>query len=59
MNWQVLRDKKTVVYFLLSFLSFIVAIVCALKDNSGWIGLIVIGHISLLFAIMRAQKITY
>ena len=58
MNSQVLRDKKTVVYFLLSFVLFIVAIGCAVKENSAWVVFVVSGNIFTLFAVFRAQKIT-
>ena len=59
MNWQVLRDKKTFVYFLLSFVLFIVAIGFAMKDNSAWVILVVVGNIIFLCAVVRAQKKTY
>ena len=59
MNWQVLRDKKTIAYFLLSCISFIVAIIIAVKDNQYWVALILIGNVFTLFAVFRAQKVTY
>ena len=59
MNWQVLRDKKTIAYFLLSCISFIVAIIIAVKENKDWVVLIVIGNIFTLFAVFRAQKVIY
>ena len=58
-NWQVLRDKKTIAYFLLSVISFIVAIGVAMKDNSAWVVLVLIGNIFTLFAVFRAQKVIY
>lgn len=59
MDWKILRDKKTIAYFLLSVISFIVAIIVAIKDNEDWVVLIVIGNIFTLFAVFRAQKVIY
>ncbi|RLL48451.1 hypothetical protein D8M04_04100 [Oceanobacillus piezotolerans] len=56
MNWSVLKDLKTMLGFITSILSGIIAIVLAVNNNDLWVLLVIVTLILMILSVFRADK---
>lgn len=54
-----MKDTKTVISFVFALCFMIVSIIFASNDDSIWVFWLVTGLVTLIFAVMRAHKLTH
>lgn len=57
MNREILKDPKTILGFVLSFLFELIGIALAAADNDFWVAFVVLGIILTFYSAGRANRI--